>query len=181
MRSRLVFHRNTVIFDHCSKGCYWSVKMVLRTASRMVSSHQTRDPRYFAERSTIPWKPPTIRCKKIFACSKNFKLSWVSWEVFVLYPLCCQVLYHHGISMMVPRFTFFTQNFLICNKQITEIFRSGPDCTSTSSARRTCFFLSSSRNQNLGPAESAFLHCAYPNLVHLLLAAPLEFQEMTWK
>ena len=30
-------------------------------------------------------------------------------------------------------------------------------------------------------SESAYIHCAYPNPVPLLLAAPLEVHEMTWK
>ena len=31
------------------------------------------------------------------------------------------------------------------------------------------------------PSECAYMHCAYPNPVPLLLAAPLEVHEMTWK
>ena len=42
-------------------------------------------------------------------------------------------------------------------------------------------FSSSSRYHNLGPSESAYIHCAYPNLVPLLLAAPLEVHETNWK
>ena len=57
-----------------------------------------------------------------------------------LKPLGGQVLYHHGISMIVPRFTLFTLNFVICSNQITGIFRSGHDCVSVSSARRPCYF-----------------------------------------
>ena len=56
-----------------------------------------------------------------------------------LYPLCCQVLYY-GISMIVPRFTFFTKKFVICSDQVTKIFRSGHDCVSASSARCHCYF-----------------------------------------
>ena len=33
----------------------------------------------------------------------------------------------------------------------------------------------------MGPSESAHIHCAYPNPVPLLLAAPLEVHEMTRK
>ena len=57
-----------------------------------------------------------------------------------LYPLCCQVLYHHGISTIVPRFTFFTENFVNRCNQVTKMFRSGHDCTSTSSARSPFHF-----------------------------------------
>ena len=122
-----------------------------------------------------------------FVGSRNFiRFFSVVWEDFVLHGydcihLCCQVLYHHGISMIVPRFTFFTENFVIRCYQVTKMFRSGNDCTSTSSARRPLLFSSSSRCHNLGPSESAFLHCAYPNPVPLLLAAPVEVHEITWK
>ena len=65
--------------------------------------------------------------------------------------------------------------------QVTKMFRSGHDCTSTSSARSPCYFRLQADIKILGPLESAFLHCAYPNLVPLSLAAPLEVHEMTWK
>ena len=55
--------------------------------------------------------------------------------------LGCQVLYHHGTSMIVPRFTFFTENFVIRCDQVTKMFRSGHDCTSTSSARSPVIFV----------------------------------------
>ena len=42
-----------------------------------------------------------------------------------MYPLCCQVLIHHGTSMTVPRFTFFTENFVIRSNQVTKMFRPG--------------------------------------------------------
>ena len=40
---------------------------------------------------------------------------------------------------------------------------------------------SSSRCHNLGPSVSAYTHCAYPNPVPRILAAPLEVHETTWK
>ena len=45
-----------------------------------------------------------------------------------------------SISMIVPRFTFFTVKFVIRCDQVTNIFRSGHDCTSTSSARNPRYF-----------------------------------------
>ena len=57
-----------------------------------------------------------------------------------MYPLWCQIFYHHGILMIVPRFTFFTENLVIRCDQVTKMFRSGHDCTSTSSARSPCYF-----------------------------------------
>ena len=65
--------------------------------------------------------------------------------------------------------------------QVTNIFRSGHDCTSTVFCKKTSFFQSSSRYHNLGPSENACRHNAYSNPVPLLLAAPLEVHEMTWK
>ena len=37
-----------------------------------------------------------------------------------LFPLCCQVLCHFSVSMSVARFTFFTENFVICSDQVTK-------------------------------------------------------------
>ena len=45
-----------------------------------------------------------------------------------------------SVSMIVPRLTVFTKNLLICSNQVTKMFRSGRDCTSTSSARSPCDF-----------------------------------------
>ena len=42
--------------------------------------------------------------------------------------------------MIVPRFTIFTENFVIRRNQVTRIFRSGHDSTSRSSARKPCYF-----------------------------------------
>ena len=47
--------------------------------------------------------------------------------------------------------------------------------------KKPLLFSSSSRDHNLGPSESAYLHCAHPNLVSLLLAAPLVIHEKNWK
>ena len=75
--------------------------------------------------------------------------------------------------MIVPRFTFFTENFVMDSYQVTKMFRSAHDCTSTTSARSPNEFSSSSRNHYLGPSESAYVHCACPSPVPLLLAAPI--------
>ena len=79
--------------------------------------------------------------------------------------------------MIIARFTSFTENFVICSCQVTKMFRSGHDCTSTSSARSPRYFWSSSRCHNWGPSESACRHSAYPNPVPLLLATPLVIHE----
>ena len=78
-------------------------------------------------------------------------------------PLGGQVLYHDCISMIVTRFTTFTENFVICCNQVTKIFCTRYDSANTSSARCPCDF---------GPladlAISVFRelrkkHCVYPN------------------
>ena len=51
-------------------------------------------------------------------------------------PLGGQVLHHDCISMIVSRFTTFTENFLICCNQITKILYTRYDSAKTSSARR---------------------------------------------
>ena len=50
-------------------------------------------------------------------------------------PLGAQVLHHDCISMIVSRFTAFTENFVICCYQVTKIFCSKYGSTIESSAR----------------------------------------------
>ena len=100
------------------------------------------------------------------------------WEDFVSHGYDCihQVLYHHGISMIVPRFTFFTENCVIRCNQVTKMFRSGHDCTSTSSAKSPCYF----RRQadiTIWVLRKVRIYTAYPNPVPLLLGAPLEVHD----
>ena len=46
---------------------------------------------------------------------------------------------HHGISIIGTRFTSL-RNFVIRCDQVTRMFRSGHDCTSTPSARSPCYW-----------------------------------------
>ena len=55
-------------------------------------------------------------------------------------PLGGQVLHHDCISMIVSRFTTFTENFVICCNQITKIFCTRYDSANASSARGPCDF-----------------------------------------
>ena len=55
-------------------------------------------------------------------------------------PLGGQVLHHDCISMIVSRFTTFTENLVICCYQITKIFCPRYDSVNTSSARSPCHF-----------------------------------------
>ena len=78
--------------------------------------------------------------------SKNFsKLLSDSCEVFFFArvrsnPLSSQVLHHNCISVIVSRFRSFTKDFVICCYQVTKIFCTMYDFTSTSSARGPCNF-----------------------------------------
>ena len=62
MQSWLVLRRNKVIFDHCSKRYYWSVENgIPNRLSFGVFPSETRDLECFANSSSIPSNPPTIR------------------------------------------------------------------------------------------------------------------------
>ena len=58
----------------------------------------------------------------------------------LLGPLSSQVLHHDCISMIVSRFTSFTENFVIGCDQITKNFCTRYDSANTSSARGPCYF-----------------------------------------
>ena len=75
--------------------------------------------------------------------------------------------------MIVTRFTFFTENFVICSYQVTKIFRSGHDCTSSSSARRPRYFCLQSDIAIWVLRKLRIDTPCVPNPVPLLLAAPL--------
>ena len=55
-------------------------------------------------------------------------------------PLGGQVLHRNCISMIVSRFTTFTENFVIGSNQITKIICTKYGSTNTSSARGPCDF-----------------------------------------
>ena len=55
-------------------------------------------------------------------------------------PLASQVLHHDCTSVIVSRFTIFSENFVICCDQITNIFWPRYDSAKTSSARGACDF-----------------------------------------
>ena len=55
-------------------------------------------------------------------------------------PLGGQVLHHDCISMIVSRFTIFTENFVICCYQVTKIFCTRYGSAIASSARGPCNF-----------------------------------------
>ena len=55
-------------------------------------------------------------------------------------PLGSQLLHHDCISMIVSRFTIFTENFVICCNLITKIFCTSYGFATASSARVPCNF-----------------------------------------
>ena len=55
-------------------------------------------------------------------------------------PLGGQVLHHDCMSMIVSRFTTFSENFVICCNQITKIFCTMYGSANASSARGPCDF-----------------------------------------
>ena len=72
-----------------------------------------------------------------------------------------QVLHHDCISVIVSRFTTFTENFVICCNQ-NQYFCTRYGSANVSSARSPCDF-SSGRSRNFGLSESEYKHCVYPN------------------
>ena len=57
-----------------------------------------------------------------------------------LYPLGGQVLHHDCISVIVSRFTIFTENLVVCCYQVTEVFSTRYGFAFASSARSPCNF-----------------------------------------
>ena len=55
-------------------------------------------------------------------------------------PLGGQVLHHDCISMVVSRFTIFTENLVICCYQVTKIFSTRYGSTIASPTRGPCNF-----------------------------------------
>ena len=78
-------------------------------------------------------------------------------------PFGGQVLHHDCISMIVSRFTTFTENFVIRCYQVTKIFCTRYGSASASSARGSCNFGPCERSRNFGLSGSEYKHYVYPN------------------
>ena len=90
MWSRYVLRRDRVIFDHCSKQYYWSVKWYSEPHF-IFSSHQTRDLECFADSNNIPWNPPTIHCPDLNATTPQRYLLLLCALLFQQshsFPIC---------------------------------------------------------------------------------------------
>ena len=115
--------------------------------------------------------------------SMNFcKLFCVSWEVFVLtwvglYLSSTQVLYHNSVSMIMSRFTSFTQNFVICGYQVTKISALGTTVPARLLQEKPSFvFMQISQFRFFWKWENIYLHS-----VPLLLAAPKAIHGKNWE
>ena len=75
--------------------------------------------------------------KELLQASLGFLWSFFFARIR-LDPLGGQVLHHDCISMIVSRFTTFTENFAICCYQVTEIFSTWYGSANASSARCPC-------------------------------------------
>ena len=69
-----------------------------------------------------------------------------------------KVLHHDCISIIVSKFTTFTENFVICRDFVTKIFFSRFGMTSALLARSPCNFGSLFRN--FGPSGGEYKYCA---------------------
>ena len=71
--------------------------MVFRTASHMVSPHQTRDLECFADSNKIPWNPPTTRCPDLIATIPQMSLLSLCALLFLqshLFLICVALTYN---------------------------------------------------------------------------------------
>ena len=128
MQSRLVFRRNKVMFDHCSKLCLWSSEVhAFRTSFDRVSSHQTKDPECIAESSNIPWNPPTIRHPDRTATAPQMSLLSL-----------CASLYRQAHLFLICDVQCFqcnsSQNLQNCKELMTFGFLVGSKKTSSGSS-----------------------------------------------
>ena len=195
MQSRLIFRRNRVIFDQCSKRYYWSVKghseppfvrcfpirkFVLNISPMAARFHGIRPP--FVVQT---WLQQYRRCPLFHSANCSFSNSSCFWSVW-----CWRTMIQDSSSQEQPNskdlsvymtfgflegsrnfIRFFLVSFVICSNQVPEIFRSWHDCTSASSTttRSPCYF---------GLQAHSY---AYRNLVPRRLAASLENHGTNWQ
>ena len=80
-----------------------------------------------------------IRLQQLLEASLCFLRSFYFARIR-LDPVGDQVLHHDCISMIVSRFTTFTENFVICCYQVTKSFCTKYGSANPSSARCPCNF-----------------------------------------
>ena len=81
----------------------------------------------------------SIQLQELLQASSGFLRSFCFARIR-LDPLGGQVLHRDCISMVVSRFTTFTENFLICCYQITKIFSTKYGSANAASAQSSCNF-----------------------------------------
>ena len=111
-------------------------------------------------------------CKLLLCFLRSFCFARI-W----LDPLGGQV-HHDCISMIVSRFTTFTENIVICCNQITKIFCTRYDSANTSCARSPLWFWSSGRSRNFGLSGSEFQHRVYPKSALLVGSKDGSWEEL---
>ena len=113
--SRLVFRRNGVIFDHCSKRYYWSVKGHSERPFVKVFSHQKVYPEFFEDSSNIPRNPTTIHYPDRTATARQMsplslcELPFQQSHLFLIY-----VVLTNNDSRIIPRKTCHIPNNCRC-------------------------------------------------------------------
>ena len=109
-------HRRCSFFHsaHCSFGspiCFWSSWRWRDNVSRIILRKTCQSPRNCQCKWLLVFSSaPGTSLRSSGSPEKFFCFARVWW-----YPLSCQILYHHGILMIVPRCTSFTENFEICS------------------------------------------------------------------
>ena len=122
-----------------------------------------------------------------FLCgSKNFcKLLCVSCEVFALHGY----VWIHWVAKSCTKIAsrWLCRDSLSSLRLVWSAVIKSPKCSALGTTvpvrllEEALVLLSSSKCHNFGLSGSEKRYCAYPNPVPLLLAAPQEVHEMTWK
>ena len=123
---------------HCSFSnpiCFWSVWCRRTMIPRKLF---TSFAKFWGIVSVNDSRLP-IRLQELLQAPFGFLRSFCFARIR-LDPLGGQVLHHDCISMIVSRFTIFTENFVICCCQVTKIFCTKYDSANASSARSPCDF-----------------------------------------
>ena len=113
--------------------------------------------------------------------SRNFIRFWVSWEDFVLHGYEC--IHCIAKSCTITAYRWLFRDLLSSLRTLWSAVIKSRKCSALGTTvpvrllqEALVVFLFKPISQ-FGPSESPFLQCAYPNLVPLLLAAPLVIRE----
>ena len=140
MKSRQVFGRNSVIFDHRTKRNNWSFEWFaespfvrcfpIKQEFLYVSQHSMKSAHLFSSR---PGCNSTAEVPSLILRTALSAIQFVSerWSVDVQW-------FQERSSQTLSKFTAFTENFVICCYQVTKIFCSKYGCASAFSARNPC-------------------------------------------